>query len=117
MWAVRAVALFVGGGDLLDGNQLSVARTAIAHAGGVDFRRLTPTEGQGATPVRRPRTVIVTRRRFWFRGQNRRRPLPAFAARPNVEDIFAKIRPEPLKASLALKGLEPNPTAEAPETL
>ena len=40
--------------------ELSVARTAIAHAGGVDFRRLTPAESQGPTPVRRPRAVIVT---------------------------------------------------------
>jgi hypothetical protein len=32
--------VLVGGRDLLDGNQLSVARAAIAHAGGVVFRRL-----------------------------------------------------------------------------
>jgi hypothetical protein len=51
--------VLVGVSDLLDGNELSVARTAIAHAGGVDFRRLTPTEGHGAPPVRRPRAVIV----------------------------------------------------------
>jgi ABC-type glutathione transport system ATPase component len=31
----------VRGSDLLDGNEVSVARTAIAHAGGVGFRRLT----------------------------------------------------------------------------
>jgi hypothetical protein len=64
--AVASAQQLVGGGDLLDGNQLSVARTAIAHAGGVGFRRLTPTEGQGATPVRRPRTVIVTDDGFGF---------------------------------------------------
>jgi hypothetical protein len=52
--------VLVAGSDLLNSNELSVARTAIAHAGGVGFRRLTPTEGQGATPVRRPRAVIVT---------------------------------------------------------
>jgi hypothetical protein len=52
--------VLVGGSDLLDGNQLSVAWTAIAHAGGMGFCRLTPTEGEGTTPVSRPRTVIVT---------------------------------------------------------
>ena len=36
----------VGVSDLLDGNQLSVARTAVAHTGGVNFRRLTPAEGR-----------------------------------------------------------------------
>jgi hypothetical protein len=51
--------VLVAGSDLLDDNQLSIARTAIAHAGGVGFRSLTPTEGKRATPVRRPRTVIV----------------------------------------------------------
>jgi hypothetical protein len=58
--AVRPVAqVLVGGSDLLDGNELSVSRAAIAHAGRVGFRCLTPTEGEGTTPVRRPRTVIV----------------------------------------------------------
>ena len=52
--------VLVGGDDLLDGNQLSVARTAVAHAGSVDFCRLTPPEGERATTIRRPRTVIVT---------------------------------------------------------
>jgi hypothetical protein len=51
--------VLVGVSDLLDGNELGVARTAIAHTGGVNFRRLTPAEGQGAPPVRRPRAVIV----------------------------------------------------------
>ena len=35
-------------------------RTAIAHAGGVGFCFLTTMENDGATRVRRPRTVIVT---------------------------------------------------------
>jgi len=35
--------MLVGGSDLLDGDELSVARSAIAHTGGVGFRRLTPT--------------------------------------------------------------------------
>ena len=52
--------VLVGGDDLLDGNQLSVARTAVAHAGSVDFCRLTPPEGERATTIGRPRTVIVT---------------------------------------------------------
>jgi hypothetical protein len=52
--------VLVGGSDLLDGNQLSVTWTAIAHAGGMGFCRLTPTDSEGATPIRRPRTVIVT---------------------------------------------------------
>jgi len=51
--------VLVGGRDLLDGNQLSVARAAIAHAGGVVFRRLSPTQGEGAMLVGRPRAVIV----------------------------------------------------------
>ena len=52
--------MLVAGSDLLNSNELSVAWAAIAHAGGVGFCRLTPTEGERATPVRRPRTVIVT---------------------------------------------------------
>ena len=51
--------VLVGGRDLLDGNQLSVARAAITHAGGVVFRRLSPTQGEGAMLVGRPRAVIV----------------------------------------------------------
>jgi hypothetical protein len=51
--------VLVGGRDLLDGNQLSVARAAIAHAGGVIFRRLSPTQGEGAMLVGRPRAVII----------------------------------------------------------
>jgi hypothetical protein len=58
--AVASAHRLVGGSDLLDGNQLGVARIAIAHAGGVGFRRLTPTKGEGATLVRRPHAVIVT---------------------------------------------------------
>jgi hypothetical protein len=42
---VRFPLALVRGSDLLDSNQLSVARTAIAQAGGVAFRRFTPTEG------------------------------------------------------------------------
>jgi hypothetical protein len=50
----------VGGSDLVDLDDVSVARTTIPHAGGVGFRSLAPTEGEGATPVRRPGAVIVT---------------------------------------------------------
>jgi hypothetical protein len=48
------------GGDLLDFNEVSVARTLIAHAGGMGFRRTTSTNDDGAAPVRRPGAVIVT---------------------------------------------------------
>jgi hypothetical protein len=51
--------VLVGGGKLLDLDQVGVARTAIAHAGGVDFRRLAHTKGKGAVRVRRPGAVIV----------------------------------------------------------
>jgi hypothetical protein len=51
--------VLVRGRDLLDGNQLSVARAAIAHAGGVVFRRLSPRQCEGAMLVSRPRAVIV----------------------------------------------------------
>ena len=51
--------MLVGGSDL-DLDNVSVARTTIPHASGVDFRSLAPTEGESATPVRRPRAVIVT---------------------------------------------------------
>jgi len=50
----------VGGGELLDLDEISVARTVIAHAGGVGFRRLALTEGEGAAPVGRPGAVIIT---------------------------------------------------------
>src|SRR5262249_31723830 len=46
--------------DVLDGKELSVARTAVAHAGSVGFCRLTPTEGERAPPISCPRAVIVT---------------------------------------------------------
>jgi hypothetical protein len=59
-WPRTTTSVSVPGGDLLDGNQLSVARTAVAHAGSVGFCRLTPPEDERATPIRRPRTVIVT---------------------------------------------------------
>ena len=52
--------MLIDGRDLLDANQLSVARTAIAHAGGVVFGRFTPREGKGATAVRCPCAVIIT---------------------------------------------------------
>jgi hypothetical protein len=52
--------VLVGGSDLLDLDEVSVARTVIAHAGGVGFRRLALTEGKGAAPVRSPGAVIVT---------------------------------------------------------
>src|SRR6266481_9477956 len=51
--------LIVGSG-LLDFDEVSVARTAIPHASRVDLRSLAPTEGESATPVRRPRAIIVT---------------------------------------------------------
>ena len=51
--------MLVGGSDL-DLDDVSVARTTIPHAGGVGFRSLAPTDGEGATPVRRPGAVIVT---------------------------------------------------------
>jgi hypothetical protein len=38
-----AAKLLIDGSDLLDGNEFSVMRTAIAHAGGVNFRFLTAT--------------------------------------------------------------------------
>jgi len=50
----------VGGSDLVDLDDVSVARTTIPHAGGVGLRSLAPTEGESATLVRRPRAVIVT---------------------------------------------------------
>jgi hypothetical protein len=43
-------------------NEVSVARTLIAHAGSMGFRRLTPTNEDGAAPVRRPGSVIKSRR-------------------------------------------------------
>jgi hypothetical protein len=52
--------VLVDGDDLLDGNQLSVARTPIAHPGGVNFCRLALRKGDGASPVRRPGAVIIT---------------------------------------------------------
>src|SRR5216683_2902233 len=51
--------LIVGSG-LLDFDEVSVARTAIPHASRVDLRSLAPTKGESATPVRRPRAIIVT---------------------------------------------------------
>ena len=51
--------MLVGGSDL-DLDNVSVARTTIPHAGGMGFRSLAPTDGEGATPVRRPGAVIVT---------------------------------------------------------
>jgi len=58
---VRGLGSFVliGVSNLLDGYEFSVARTAIPHPGSMGLRRLTPTEGEGTTPVRRPRAVIV----------------------------------------------------------
>src|SRR5882672_11377715 len=50
----------VGGGKLLDLDQVSVARTAIAHAGGMGFRRPSLTESEGAAVVSRPAAVIIT---------------------------------------------------------
>jgi hypothetical protein len=50
----------VGGNDLLHLDEVSVAWTAIPHARGVDFRSLAPMEGESATPIRRPRAVVVT---------------------------------------------------------
>ena len=51
--------VLVAGRELLNGNQLSVARAVIAHAGGVVFRRLSPTQGEGAMLVGRPCALIV----------------------------------------------------------
>jgi hypothetical protein len=51
--------VLVGGSDL-DLDDVSVARTTIPQAGGMGFRSLAPTDGEGATPVRRPGAVIVT---------------------------------------------------------
>src|SRR6266566_4445181 len=66
-WQARSATIkpedcqvLVGGSDLLDADELSVPRTAIAHPGGVGFRRLAPTEGERASPIRRPGAVIVT---------------------------------------------------------
>jgi hypothetical protein len=58
---VRGLGSFVlvGGCNLLDGDEFGVPRTAIAHAHCVGFRRLSPMEGEGATPIRRPCAVIV----------------------------------------------------------
>src|ERR1700752_4633138 len=58
---MRGVGSFVvvGGRELLDGNQPRAARATIAHAGGVVFRYLSPTQGEGAMLVGRPRAVIV----------------------------------------------------------
>ena len=53
-------ALVIVGTDLLDVDDVRVARTAIAQAGGVGFRRFAPTEREGATPVGRPSAVIIT---------------------------------------------------------
>ena len=47
--------MLVGGSDRLDVDELGVPRTAIAHPGGV-----VPTEGEGASPFRRPGAVIVS---------------------------------------------------------
>jgi hypothetical protein len=52
--------LVVGGGDLLDLNEVSVARTLIAQPSGVGFRRTTLADGDSAAPVRRPGAVIIT---------------------------------------------------------
>jgi len=52
--------VLVGGSDLVDLDDVSVARTTIPHAGGMGFRSLAPTERESATPVRRPGAVIVT---------------------------------------------------------
>ena len=51
--------MLVGGSDL-DFDDVSVARTTIPQAGGMGFRSLAPTDGEGSTPVRRPGAVIVT---------------------------------------------------------
>ena len=51
--------MLVSGSDLLDLDNVSVARTTIPHAGGVDFRGLASAEGESATPVRRPGAVIL----------------------------------------------------------
>ena len=51
--------VLVGGGDLLDVDELSVAWTAVAQAGGVGFR-FAPMEGHGTSLVRRPSAVKVT---------------------------------------------------------
>jgi hypothetical protein len=51
--------VLVGGSHLLDLDNVSVARTTIPHSGGVGFRSFAPTEGESATPVRRPRAVVV----------------------------------------------------------
>ena len=52
--------MVVGGSDLVDLDDVSVARTTIPHAGGVVVRHLALGEGNGAVPVRRPGAVIVT---------------------------------------------------------
>ena len=52
--------LVVGGGDLLDLNEVRVTRALIAQPGGVGFRRTTLPDGDRAAPVRRPGAVIVT---------------------------------------------------------
>src|SRR5215813_11802923 len=46
--------LVVGGGDLLDLNEVRVTRALIAQPGGVGFRRITLPGGDRAAPVRRP---------------------------------------------------------------
>ena len=52
--------LVVRGGDLLDLNEVSIARTLIAQPSSMCFRRMTPPDGDSATPVRRLGAVIVT---------------------------------------------------------
>jgi hypothetical protein len=52
--------MLVVGGDLLDLNDVSVARTLISHPSGVSFRRITLMDGDSAAPVRRPGAVIIT---------------------------------------------------------
>jgi len=51
--------VLIGGGDLLNVDELSVAWTAVAQAGGVGFR-FAPVEGHGTSLVRRPGAVKVT---------------------------------------------------------
>ena len=51
--------VLIGSGDLLNVDELSVAWTAVAQAGGVGFR-FAPVEGHGASLVRRPGAVKVT---------------------------------------------------------
>src|SRR5262249_28707547 len=48
------------GGELLDLDEISVARTAIAHAGSVGFRHLALADCEGAAPIGRPGAVVIT---------------------------------------------------------